>query len=91
MTADFHVTIHNRKMSTLWDTEASKPVISEKCQQKIHCTHKVHPCTGIRLSSASASNISTIGILTASGSNISPIGILTLNIGLGIHKFKQIP
>ena len=31
MTAAFHVTIHNRKIATLWDTGASKSVISEKC------------------------------------------------------------
>ena len=74
--ADFQDTIHNRKISTLWDTGASKSVISEKCLQEIHCTDKIHPCTGIRLS-------------FASGNNISPIGILTLSIGLGSHKFKQ--
>ena len=76
MKADFHVTIHNRKIFTLSDTGVSKSVISEKCLQKIYCTDKVHPCTGIRLSSTS-------------GSNISPIGILTLSIHLGTHKFKQ--
>ena len=76
MTADFQVTIHNRNISTLWDTGATKSVISEKCLQKIHCTDKVHPSTGIRL-------------FFTSGSNISPIGILRLSIDLGTHTFKQ--
>ena len=70
------VTVYNREISTLWDTGASKSVISEKCLQKIHCTDKAQPCTGIRLSSTSASNIISIGILM-------------LHIGLGEHKFKQ--
>ena len=43
MTVDFQVIIHNRKISTLWDTGVSKSVISENCLQKIHCTDKVHP------------------------------------------------
>ena len=76
MTVDFQVTIHNRKISTLWDRRPLKLVISETYLQKIHCTDKVHPCAGIRLSSAS-------------GSNISPIGILALSTDLGTHKFKQ--
>ena len=75
MRADFQVTIHNRKISILWDTGASKSVISEKCLQKIHYTDKVHPFSGIRCSSTS-------------GSNISLIGILTLNIGLSAQKSK---
>ena len=73
MSADFQIIIYNRKISTLWDTRASKSVISEKCLQKIYYTDKVYPYTGITLSSASGSSIS----------------ILTLTTGLGAHKFKQ--
>ena len=76
MTADFPVTIYNRKIFTLWHTEASESVISEKCLQKIHCTDKVHPSAGIRLPSVS-------------DSNISPIGILTLYICFRAYKSEQ--
>ena len=34
MTADFQVSIHNRKISTLWDTGASKSVISENTYKR---------------------------------------------------------
>ena len=76
MTPKFSSYINNRKISTLCVTGASKSVISEKYLQRIHGTDKVHPCTGIRLS-------------FTSGSNISPIGILILSIGIGVNKFKQ--
>ena len=77
MTAEFQVTIQNRKLSTLWYTGDLKSDISEKFLQKIHCTDKVQLCTGIRLSSTGSSII-------------SPIDILPLRKGLGAHtNLKQ--
>ena len=34
MTADFQVTVHNRKIFTLWDTGASKSIISKNAHKR---------------------------------------------------------
>ena len=76
MTADFQVTIHNRKkICTLWDTGASNQLSVKNAYKRYNAQIRYTPAL-VLLSSAS-------------GSNISPIDILTLHIGLGKHKFKQ--
>ena len=54
-TANFRTNINDKK--SLWDTEASKSVISRGCWEKLHITQILWPCTGIHLSSMSDGKI----------------------------------
>ena len=77
-TSDFQTINNSKKISTLWDTDASKSITSRCSLEKSHDTGKIQPHSGIHISSAISNTV-------------WPIGKVTLNISLRRvqlnHKF----
>ena len=64
MEEDFQTIINKRRIFILWDTGASKSIISRSYLGKLHSRDKTQPCTGIHCLFVSGNKIIQIGQVT---------------------------